>query len=129
MPNLLSTNPNIGLTLVIVLGLFTGTVSGLLGIGGAVVVIPILVFMFGFDQHLAQGTTLAMMLPPVTFLAVMQYHKAGHINWKIALLLSAGFFIGGLLGSKIATNIDASTLKRIFGIMLLIISLKMIFSN
>ncbi len=129
MPNLLSTNPNIGLALVITLGLFTGTVSGLLGIGGAVVVIPILVFALGFDQHLAQGTTLAMMLPPVTFLAVMQYHKTGHINWKIALLLSAGFFIGGLLGSKIATNIDASTLKRIFGIMLLIISLKMILSN
>ncbi len=129
MPNLLNTNPNIGLTLVALLGLFTGIVSGLLGIGGAVVVIPILVFVFGFDQHMAQGTTLAMMLPPVTFLAVMQYHKSGHITWKIALLLSAGFFIGGLLGSKIATNIDAATLKRMFGIMLLIISLKMILSN
>lgn len=129
MPNLLSTSPNLGITLIAVLGLFTGIVSGLLGIGGAVVVIPILVFVFGFDQHMAQGTTLAMMLPPVTFLAVTQYHKTGHINWKIALLLSAGFFIGGLLGSKFATSIDSATLKKMFGIMLLVISIKMIFSN
>ena len=129
MPNLLSTNSNLTITLIAALGLFTGVVSGLLGIGGAVVVIPILIFLFGFDQHLAQGTTLAMMLPPVTFLAVMQYHKAGDINWKTALILSAGFFIGGLIGSKIAINIDAATLKKMFGIMLLVISLKMIFSN
>ena len=129
MPNLLNTSPNLSIAFIALLGLLTGVLSGLLGLGGAVIVIPSLIFLFGLDQHMAQGTTLAMMLPPVTVLAVLHYHKEGHVDWKIAVLLSAGFFLGGLIGSRVATTIDPAMLKKAFGIMLLVISLKMIFSN
>lgn len=129
MTDLLSQNTSLGYSLILLLGLIAGVMSGLLGIGGAVLMIPALVLGFGISQHTAQGTTLAMMLPPVTLLAVMQYHKNGNLDWRIASLLCLSFFIGGLFGAKIANAIHPDLLKRIFGIALLLISLKMIFSK
>lgn len=129
MSDLLSSNIPLGYSMILILGLIAGVMSGLLGIGGAVLMIPALVIGFGLSQHTAQGTTLAMMLPPVTLLAVMQYHKNGNIDWRVASLLCLSFFIGGLFGAKLANNIHPILLKRIFGIALLLISLKMIFSK
>lgn len=108
------------------LGLFAGVASGLIGIGGATIIIPALVFLFGFDQHTAQGTTLAMMVPPIGLLAAWAYYKAGYVDIKIAGILAVGFFFGGLIGAKYATELSGATLQRVFGIGLLLIAVKMI---
>lgn len=106
-------------------GLLAGFLSGVLGIGGGVVMVPLLL-LIGFTQHQAQGTSLAAMLPPVTLLAVLQYSKEGHVDWKLAFVISATFIIGGLFGSKLAVIIDEKLLKRIFGVLMLFIAIKMI---
>lgn len=114
--------------LVMCIGLVAGILSGLIGIGGGIIMVPMLLFL-GFSQQQAQGTSLAALLPPVTILAVLNYHKAGFIDWRYAIIISLVFVIGGYFGSKIAVNIDQRTLKRIFGFILLIIAGKMIFSK
>ncbi len=111
----------------IVLGVLAGAVSGLVGIGGGIVVVPALVLLFGFSQHQAQGTTLAMMVPPIGLLAAWTYYKAGNADLKVAGFLCIGFFVGGLIGAKTANAIPMGVLKKVFGAFLLIVSLKMIF--
>ena len=110
------------------IGLLAGFLSGILGIGGGVVMVPLLLLV-GFTQHQAQGTSLAAMLPPVTLLAVLQYSKEGHVDWKMALIISATFIIGGLFGAKLAVAINEQLLKRIFGVLMLFIAIKMIFGK
>jgi len=110
-------------------GLLAGLLSGLIGIGGGIIIIPILVIFFGFSQKMAQGTTLALMVPPIGILAAWTYYKEGFVNLPIAALMCAGFVLGGLIGAKFAVNLSNQTLERIFGIALLIISLKMIFAK
>ena len=111
--------------LYILLGLATGVLSGLVGIGGAIVIIPALVIFFGFSQHMAQGTTLALMVPPIGLLAAWTYYRQGLVDIKIAALICAGFFIGGLIGAKFAINIPDQILRKAFGILLFVASLKM----
>ena len=110
----------------ILLGLVVGALAGLLGIGGAVFVIPALVYLFGWDQHLAQGTTLAMLVPPIGILAAWRYYQAGNVDLKIAGILCIGFFVGGYFGGELANHLPSDTLKKVFGGALLLISLKMI---
>jgi len=111
----------------VVLGLFAGTLSGLIGIGGGIVIIPILVFLFGFTQHQAQGTTLALMIPPIGLLAALEYYRAGQVDLKAAGLVCIGFFVGGLIGAKLAVGVPDEVLKKIFGVILLLVGLRMIF--
>lgn len=113
--------------LFLLLGFITGIFSGLLGIGGAIIVIPCLVILFDLSQQMAQGTTLALMVPPIGLLAAWTYYKAGFVDLKIAGLICLGFFVGGLIGARYATQIPDDILRKIFGVMLLIASLKMIF--
>lgn len=113
--------------LLIIIGLLAGLLSGLIGIGGGIIMVPLFIVLLGLSQHNAQGMSLAVMLPPVTLLAVYNYHKAGQIDWKMALIVSAVFIIGGYLGSKFALKIDQAILRKIFGIVMLVISVKMIF--
>ena len=108
------------------IGLIAGILSGLIGIGGGIIMVPMLLLL-GFSQQQAQGTSLAALLPPVTLFAVINYHKAGFIDWRYAIIISLVFVIGGYFGSKIAINIDQKTLKKIFGILLLCIGTKMFF--
>ena len=115
--------------LCLAVGLAAGVFSGLLGIGGGIFIIPVLVFLLGFSQQTAQGTTLAMMVPPIGLLAAWAYYKAGFVDIKVAGLMCIGFFIGGFFGAKFATVLSGVTLSRIFGIFLLLISLKMIFGR
>ncbi len=110
----------------VLLGLLAGAMAGILGIGGAVFVIPALVFLFGWSQHLAQGTTLAMLVPPIGILAAWQYYRAGHVDLKVAAILCAGFFIGGYFGGMAANHISDDTLRRVFGAALILIGLKMV---
>jgi hypothetical protein len=114
------------LLLYIVLGLVAGALSGLLGIGGGIIIIPVMVLLFGMSQHQAQGTTLALMVPPIGLLAAWVYWKQGFVDLKMAAFVCAGFFVGGLLGAKFANAIPEPVLKRIFGAVLFLISIKMI---
>jgi uncharacterized membrane protein YfcA len=111
--------------ILICIGIVAGVLSGLIGIGGGIIMVPMLLLL-GFTQQQAQGTSLAALLPPVTILAVLNYHKAGLIDWKYAIIISLFFVIGGYFGSKIAINIDQKILKKIFGFILLVIAGKMI---
>ena len=113
-------------TELIILGLVAGVLAGILGVGGAIFVVPALVYLFGWDQHLAQGTTLAMLVPPIGILAAWRYYQAGNVDLKVAGLLCIGFFVGGYFGGTIANQVSSDTLRKIFGIVLLLISLKMI---
>ena len=115
--------------LYLLLGLLAGTLSGMLGIGGGIIMVPALVFIFGLPQHTAQGTTLALMVPPIGLLAAWTYYKADFVDLKIAAFICIGFFIGGLIGAKCVIGMNETHLRRLFGIVFLIISIKMILTK
>lgn len=110
----------------ILLGIGAGMLSGLIGIGGGVIIVPALVLILGFSQHQAQGTTLALMVPPIGILAAWSYYRQGFVDLHAALFICIGFLAGSLLGARLATNISTIVLERIFGVTLLLISVKMI---
>ena len=116
-------------SLYILLGLAAGIFSGFFGIGGATVLIPALIFFFGLSQHQAQGTTLAIMVPPIGLLAAMRYYYSGHIKLSMAAFICAGFFIGGLIGAHFVQNVSDPLLKKMFGVFLLFIAIRMIISK
>jgi uncharacterized membrane protein YfcA len=103
--------------------------SGLLGIGGAIIMVPVLVYIIGLNQQSAQGTSLAVMLPPIGIIATYNYYKAGQVNLKYALILAAFFLVGSYFGSKISLNLPAHVLKKIFGVLLLLVAAKMLLSK
>ena len=117
------------LIILIVIGLLSGLLAGVFGVGGAIIVIPALVFILGLSQHQAEGTSLAFMLPPVGILATWNYWKAGHVDWKIALVLSLTFVVGAYFGSNFSLNISDKMLRRIFGVLMMVLAIKMIFSK
>ena len=110
--------------ILIAIGIIAGLLSGLLGIGGAIVMVPALVYFLGFNQQLAQGTSLIVI--PVVIFAAYNYFKAGQVNIKFALILAACFLIGSLFGSKIALNVPETILKKFFGVLLLLVAVKML---
>ncbi|MCX5709375.1 MAG: TSUP family transporter [Candidatus Omnitrophica bacterium] len=112
--------------LYLLLGAIAGVLSGLFGIGGGIILIPALVFVFGLTQHQAQGTTLAILLPPIGLLAAWRYWQAGNVNVTIAWLVCLGFFFGGLIGANFAQGINDLLLKRIFGVFLAFVAVEMI---
>lgn len=115
--------------LLILIGLVAGTLSGFIGIGGGVVMVPALVYVLQMDQHSAQGTSLILMLPPIGILAVMNYWKAGKLNWEYGAIIAIAFVIGGYFGSKLTLKLSPSLVKIIFGLLMLYISFKMIHSG
>lgn len=114
------------LIILLSLGLIAGILSGLVGIGGGIVIVPALVYFLGFSQHQAQGTTLAMFLIPIGILGAYNYYKEGYVDIKTALIIATTFVIGSYFGSKISIGLDQNIVKRIFGVIILLISLKMI---
>jgi len=113
--------------IVILIGIAAGTLSGLVGVGGGVIIVPALVYFIGFSQKTAQGTSLGLILLPVGILGVLQYYKQGHIDVKVVGMLAIGFLIGGYLGSRIALNLSQETVKKIFAVVMVLVALKMIF--
>lgn len=113
--------------LLLLVGLVAGILSGLVGVGGGIIMVPALVLFLGFTQKQAQGTSLGIMLLPVGILAVLQYYKQGYINFNSVFIISAAFVIGGFLGSKLALNLSDDKMKKIFAIVLMLVSLKMLF--
>ena len=113
--------------LFVLLGVLTGFVGGLAGLGGGIVVIPVLVVFFGFTQQQAQGSALALLAIPVSVVAAYTYWKAGYVDVKVVLLLAAGFVVGGYAGAKLAIVMPTILLQRIFGILLLGLGARMVF--
>ncbi|WP_034937332.1 sulfite exporter TauE/SafE family protein [Gloeocapsa sp. PCC 73106] len=116
----------LSVVLYLVLGLAAGILSGLIGIGGGILITPILVFIFKFTQHQAQGTTLALLVPPIGILAAWTYYQEGYVDLKVAFLICIGFFLGGLIGAKVAVAIPSEMLGRIFGVALIVVGIKMV---
>jgi uncharacterized protein len=116
---------------VIVIGLVAGTLSGLLGIGGAVLVIPALVLIRGFSQQQAAGTSLAMMLPPIGVFAVMRYHKAGQVDLATAAILAATFAVGAYVGARLVASgkINDLMLRQLFGLFLLYVAAQILIKS
>jgi uncharacterized membrane protein YfcA len=117
------------IALYLLVGLLGGIFSGMLGLGGGIVMVPTLAFLFGLSQHQAQGTTLALMVPPIGLLAAWTYYKAGFVDLKIAAFVCLGFFFGGLVGAKLVVGLPDPLLRKIFGVALLIIAIKMILTK
>ena len=115
--------------LYVLLGIAAGMLSGLIGIGGGVIIVPVLIFLFGFSQHQAQGTTLALLVPPIGLPAAWAYFKHGYVNFEVAMLVCVGFFLGGFIGAKLATGVSSVVLERVFGIAMLVVGLKMLFAR
>lgn len=117
------------IVILLLIGLAAGIFGGMVGLGGGVIMIPAMIYFLGSTQLQAQGTSLAVMLPPVGLFAVMNYYKAGNLNFKYALIIAIAFTIGGYFGSKIALNIPVSVVKKIFGFALIAIAIRMIIKS
>jgi uncharacterized membrane protein YfcA len=113
--------------IIILVGIGAGMLSGLVGVGGGIIIVPSLVYFIGFSQKTAQGTSLALILLPVGILGVLQYYKQGHVDWKIVGLLAIGFLVGSFFGSKLALSISQETLKKVFAVLMILIAIKMLF--
>jgi hypothetical protein len=111
------------------IGLFAGILSGFVGVGGGVIIVPALVFFLGLTQHEAQGTSLFVLMMPVVALAVLNYWKAGNVNWKFALIIATTFLVGGFIGSKLSLRLSPGLVKLIFGIFMAYVSFKLIISG
>ncbi len=109
----------------LVIGLVAGTLSGLVGIGGGIIIVPSLVLLLGLSQHMAQGTTLAMLVPPVGFAAAWTYYRAGFVDLRVAGWLCVGFVVGTLLGSRFAVLASEQALERAFGLALIVVAVKL----
>ena len=114
--------------LVAVLGLVAGVVSGLFGVGGAVVIIPGLVLLAKLPQHTAHGTSLAALLLPVGLLGAFEYYKRGQVNIPYAAVVAVGLLIGAYFGARLAGTMSDAVLRKAFGIFLLLISVKLLAS-
>jgi len=114
------------LVLLLLIGLTAGFVGGALGLGGGIIIVPALIYLLNFTQHEAQGTSLMVLLFPVGIFAVVNYYRAGFIDWKFALLLMVGVVIGSYYGSKVSIDIPAETLRKIFGFFIVLVGIKMI---
>ena len=106
------------LLIAVLVGVLIGALSGLIGLGGGVLLIPLLVYFFGMNQHQAQGTSLAMLLPPSGALAFWQYYRAGNADLKLGLLIAAGVFVGGYFGGEYAQQISQPMMRKIFAVVL-----------
>jgi len=111
--------------LLVLIGLLAGTLSGLVGIGGGIIVVPALIFLLGFSQYEAQGTSLGLLLLPIGILAVMNYYQKGYIDIRVVAIMTVAFILGGWLGSKLALSLSQDMLKKIFAIVLFYTGFKM----
>lgn len=113
--------------IVILIGIAAGVLSGLVGVGGGLIIVPALVYFLGMSQHSAQGTSLGLILLPVGILGVLTYYKQGHIDVKTVGLLAIGFLAGSYFGSKIALSLPQETVKKFFAVLMIVVAVKMIF--
>lgn len=115
------------IVLCLILGLVAGMISGMTGIGGGIIILPALMFLLGFSQHLAQGTTLAVLVPPVDLLAAWTYYKQGDVDIKVATILCLGFILGSWLGAKLGISLPNEILNKAFALLLLLSAMRILF--
>ncbi len=113
--------------IIILVGIAAGMLSGLVGVGGGLIIVPSLIYFIGFSQKTAQGTSLAMIMLPVGIFGVLQYYKQGHVDFRIVGILAIGFLAGSFFGSKIALSLPQETVKKIFALLMILIAIKMLF--
>ena len=129
MPDFCREDMIVELIILLAIGIFAGAYSGVLGIGGGLIMVPALVYFLKMSQHAAQGTSLAVMLPPITLMSCWVYYKAGHIDIKVATFVCIGFFVGSYFGGKLAVVLPSVVLKKSFAIFLMCIALHMFFKK
>ncbi len=115
--------------ILVLIGISAGILSGFVGVGGGIIIVPALVYLLGMSQFEAQGTSLFVLLLPVGVLAVINYTRAENINWEFGLVVAVTFVIGGYIGSKIALKISPSVVKLVFGIIMAFVSVRLILSG
>lgn len=113
----------------VLLGAVVGVFSGLVGVGGGILIVPALIYFFGFSQHAAQGTTMALLVPPIGLLAAYTYWKNGYVDMRAAAFICAGFVVGGPFGAKLAVILPKEALRRIFGGVMFVLGARMIFGK
>ena len=113
--------------IIITVGIAAGILSGLVGVGGGLVIVPSLVYFIGFSQKTAQGTSLGLIMLPVGILGVLQYYKQGHVDFRVVGILAVGFILGSFFGSKVALSLSQETVKKIFACLMILIAIKMLF--
>jgi hypothetical protein len=110
----------------IIIGLLAGILSGFVGVGGGILMIPLLMIFLGLSQFEAQGTALVAMLPPIVILAAINYFKSGYVKWEYAVVIALTFVVGGYFGSKYAISLNPEVLKKVFGFIMLVVAVKFI---
>ena len=113
--------------ILILIGVASGVLGGMVGVGGGIIIVPALVYFLGFSQHTAQGTSLGLIMLPVGIFGVMQYYKQGHVDFKVVGILAVGFLTGSYFGSKIALSLSQESIKKLFAVLMIIIAVKMLF--
>lgn len=117
------------LLILLAVGLVAGFLSGLVGIGGGIVIVPVLVYFFHMNQKMAQGTTLFMFMFPIGILGVYNYYKGGYVDYKSALIIAVTFVLGSYFGSKVVIGLDTKVVKQVFGGLLVLVGIKMLFNK
>ena len=117
------------LVILILIGLFAGIISGFIGVGGGILIVPMLIYAFGFSQHMAQGTSLFLMLPPIGVLAFYNYYKAGEVNILYGSIIALTFVIGGYFGSKLSLKLSPAIVKTIFGFIMAYVAFRMVYTG
>ena len=115
------------IVILLLIGIFSGTLSGLVGVGGGIIIVPCLVFFLAFPQKMAQGTSLGILLLPAGILGVLQYYKQGQVDFKVVGIVTIGFIVGNFVGSKLALSLSDTILKKVFAILLIVIAIKILF--
>ena len=125
-------NSNMSLTTILILvliGLFAGTLSGFIGVGGGIIIVPALVYFLGLTQHQATGTSLFILTFPVVILGTVNYYKTGNLNWRYGLIIASTFVVGGYIGSKLSLRLSPGLIKIVFGFIMLYAAFMMIRSG
>jgi uncharacterized membrane protein YfcA len=117
------------LLVLVLIGVLAGLLSGFVGVGGGILIVPALMWGLGFTQHQATGTSLAVLLLPVGILAVINYQKSGNLDWRAALIIGATFVVGAYFGSKMSLALPAATVRKVFGGVMILAAIKLIFGK
>lgn len=127
MPSQFESMSGTTILILLIIGFAAGLLSGLVGIGGGIVIVPALIYFLGLNQKMAQGTSLAMLSLPVALIGAYNYYRQGQVHWKYALILAATFIVGGYIGSKITLGLDMGIVKKIFAVMMLVLAIRYLF--
>lgn len=115
--------------LFILIGLIAGVISGMFGVGGGILIVPMLVIFAGFSQHAATGTSLAVLLPPVGLGAVVQYYRQGQVDIRAALIIALCLFLGAWVSARVAARVPDAVLKLTFGVFIILVGISLVVSS